>query len=96
VLADVACLRGKDDEGVALRRHHDVGVPVDDLEPGEVRDRPLEPRVLAPGDDEAVERVLRHRATDLGEASMLASRGYLKSRDSERPSCLCCPRVLVA
>jgi hypothetical protein len=67
VLADVARLGGEDDERVALRGHDDVGVAVDDLEPREVRDRSLEPRVLASRDDEAVERVLGHRGADVGE-----------------------------
>ena len=52
VLADVAGLGGEDDERLAVRRHDDVRVPVDDLEAGQVRDRPLEARVLAPRDDQ--------------------------------------------
>jgi hypothetical protein len=65
VLADVARLAREGDERVAVRRHHDVGVAVHDLEPREVRDGALEPRVLAAGDDQRVELVLRHRAADV-------------------------------
>ena len=61
VLADVARLGREDDERVTVGRDDDVRVAVDDLEAGQVRDRPLEPRVLAARDDERVEPVLPHR-----------------------------------
>ena len=65
VLADVARLAREDDLRLPSRRHDHIGVAVDDLEAGEVRDRPLEARVLAPGDDQRVEIVLRHRGADI-------------------------------
>ena len=70
VLADVAGLGGEDDERIAVGRHDDVRVAVHDLEAGQVRDRPLEARVLAPRDDQPVEGVLGHRRADVGVASV--------------------------
>ena len=64
VLADVPRLGGEDDERVAVRGQDDVGVAVDDLETGHVRDRSLEARVLAAGDDQGIELVLGHRGPD--------------------------------
>ena len=66
VLADVARLGREDDLRLAVRRHDDVGVAVHDLEAGEVRDRALEAGVLAAGDDQRVQLVLRHRGADVG------------------------------
>ena len=65
VLADVARLAREDDLRLAVRRQQDVGVAVDDLEAREVGDRALEAAVLAPGDDQRVELVLRHRRADV-------------------------------
>ena len=59
VLADVASLGREDDVRVALCRNDDVRIAMDDLEAGHVRDGTLEPRVLASGDDQCVEVVLR-------------------------------------
>ena len=70
VLADVPCLRRKDDERVAVGRQDDVRVPVHDLEPRHVRHGALEPAVLAAGDDQGVEPVLSHCCTDVGVASL--------------------------
>ena len=47
VLADVARLAREDDQRVAVRGNHDVGVAMDDLEPREVRHRAFETGVLA-------------------------------------------------
>ena len=80
VLADVAGLGGEHDERLAVRRHDDVRVAVDDLEAGEVRDRALEARVLAPRDDERVEVVLRHRGADVRVASLAAPGSALSMR----------------
>ncbi len=68
VLADVARLRREDDERVAVGWHDDVRVAVDDLEAGHVRHCALEARVLAAGDDEAVELSGSHRLPDVGVA----------------------------
>ena len=57
VLADVARLGREDDRRLALEREQNVGVAVDDLEAGEVRDRALEAGVLAAGDEHGVEPV---------------------------------------
>ena len=65
VLADVARLGREDDVRLAVRRHDDVGVAVDDLEAGHVRHRALESGVLAAGDDQRVEVVLGHRGADV-------------------------------
>ena len=69
VLADVASLGGEHDLRLPVRRHDDVGVPVHDLEAGEVGDRALEAAVLAPGDDQRVEVVLGHCGTDVRVAT---------------------------
>ena len=66
VLAHVAGLGGKHDLRLPVGRHDDVRVPMHDLEAGEVRDRPLEAAVLAPGDDQRVEVVLGHCGADIG------------------------------
>ena len=68
VLADVARLRREDDERIAVGGDDDVRVAVDDLEAGHVRDGALEARVLAAGDDEAVELGGGHRLPDVGVA----------------------------
>ena len=65
VLTDVAGLLREDDEGITVGGKHDVRVPVDDLEPGHVRDSTLEAAVLAPGHDQRVEIVLGHRGADV-------------------------------
>ena len=63
VLADVPCLGGEDDERLTVGRDDHVGVPMDDLEPGHVRDGALEPAVLAARDDQDVEPVFCHCCT---------------------------------
>ncbi len=70
VLAHVASLARKDDEGVAVRRHDHVGVAVDDLEPGEIRHRTLEAGVLAAGDDQRVQVVPGHRCAHVRVAAL--------------------------
>jgi hypothetical protein len=70
VLPDVAGLRREDDPRVAVDRDDDVRVPVHDLEPREVCHGTLEPGVLAPGDDERVQVVLRQRGADVRVAAL--------------------------
>ena len=65
VLADVARLGREDDLCIAVRRHDDIGVAMDDLEAGQIRHCALEPRVLAAGDDQRVEVVRGHRGADV-------------------------------
>ncbi len=69
VLSDVAGLGREHDLRLPLRRDDDVRVPVHDLEAREVRDRPLEAAVLAPGDDQRVEVVLGHCGADVRVAT---------------------------
>ena len=57
VVADPAGLLREDDRRVALDRHDDVGVAVQDPEAGEVANRALEARVLGAGDDDRVDVV---------------------------------------
>ncbi len=83
VLADVARLRREDDERVAVGGDDDVCVAVDDLEAGQVGDGSLEARVLAAGDDEAVERMLGHRRTDVRVAPLELPRDVVRETESE-------------
>ena len=69
MLADVARLAREDDQRVAVRGDDDIRVAVDDLEPGEVRHRPLEAGVLGARHDERVELSRSHRCPDVGETA---------------------------
>ena len=65
VLTDVPRLGREDDVRLAVRGDDDICVAMNDLEPRHVRHGALEARVLAPGDDERVEVVRRHRGADV-------------------------------
>src|SRR5919198_74778 len=60
---DVAGLAREDDCRLGLERQQHIGVAVDDLEAGEIRDRALEPGVLAAADERRVEPVALERRT---------------------------------
>ena len=61
VLADVARLGREHDRRLAVERHDDVRVAVDDLEAGQIRDRALEARVLGAADERGIEAVALER-----------------------------------
>src|SRR5262249_36522101 len=61
VVSYPASLARVDDSRVAVDRHHDVGVPVQDPEAGEIADGALEARVLGAGDHDCVDLIRLRR-----------------------------------
>ncbi len=70
MLAHIPRLGREHDEWLAVAGHDHVRVTMDDLKSREIGHRPFETRVLAPGDDERVQVVLRHRGPDVRVAAI--------------------------
>src|SRR5581483_8306236 len=70
VLAHPAQLAREDDRRLALERHHDVRVAVEQAEAGEVAHGALEARVLGACDDDGVEPVARGGPADVAVAAI--------------------------